>query len=186
MKKNKIIEIEREFSSPWVNVKIKKSKHRFVLGGKHDRRERLALVIAESGTALSYQPRAWANNTLYLAEKTQKKYALLTRSRIDYLCDVYRVDLDGRVETIALGVTRYRANRIATYYYDRRHLYTANVWNNYCANGYTTRGGLDRLIDREDINERCGKIALSHAMNTESGKDAHAARVALRSEIINF
>jgi len=181
MKKTKIVEIERSFSSPYIDEKLLQTKHHFILGGKNDKRERLAIAIAESNTPLSYQPRYWAKQALQKMIEDNTTYTLLIRNRIDYMHEIYRIDQNGKIELIAPEVTEHRANRIVTYYYARKHLYNPNIWDNYCHNGYTTQIGLDRLIHKDNIAKKCGRIAMSHILYTNSGQAAHNQRVAYRN-----
>jgi len=41
--------------------------------------------------------------------------------------------------------------------------------------------GLDRLIRREDVDKRCGRIAMSHLIYDETGEEGHQLRVEYRN-----
>jgi len=101
-------------------IQLKHTKHHFILGGLNDKRERLAMAIARSGSSLAYRPRYWAKQVL---EKTNtgSKYALIKQAKLDYTREVYRVDDTGKIEMIATDVSSHRAERIISYYYDRRY-----------------------------------------------------------------
>lgn len=180
MKTIKIIEVDREFSSPYVSEKLKKTTHKFRIGGKNNEVEQLAMCIAESGTSLMFQPRYRAKEAIKQMKLTGQDHAMLIRSCFDYSHDVYAVYASGKVVTVATGVTAHRANVISEKY-DTRNVYPADVWHNYCTNGYTTRIGLDRAA--KYATARCKQIARSHAEYDDqiyTGEEGHALRAGIR------
>ncbi len=174
--------IDRQFSWPYSDQALINSKHRFVLGGVNDRRERLAMAIAKAGTALAYQPRARATQAIEQMAITGKNYAVVERALINYHHDVYVIHSNGRVDTIALDVTAHRACVIRCEY-DNREQYDGDVWQNYCTNGYTTRIGLKRANACATKVSRIKTIARSHAEYDDqiyTGEEGHNLRASIR------
>ncbi len=180
MKKLKKIVIDRQFADYYAaNSDTNNKKHTFILGGKNDKVERLALEIAESGTALSYQPRRWAKEIIKELTQTKKKIVLLRRARLDYMRDVFAYS-DGEIDCVAEGVTAHRSRVIMAAYNDYLDgKINEDVWNNYCTNGYNTRRGL--YVNYTHKINRIKRIAESHTECDAEGQAGHDYRVALRN-----
>lgn len=99
-------------------------------------------------------------------------------------CAVYAI-INNEIEQIAHNVTKHRAMVIISRLSDfLEKKIPKEVWENYCTNGYSTRIGINKSINKYNKNlhfqGKIKKIAKSHKIIKNKTKEAHMMRVLLR------
>jgi hypothetical protein len=123
----------------------------------------------------------WSLPQYKKAAKQLLENGYIVIANYDYTARVYRLTVDNEIETIATDISKHRAKQVIkainSGIWDTIN---ADVRENYCTNGYTTRRGL--FADYTPKLERIQRIAQSHIEVIDSGKEAHELRVELRNK----
>jgi len=117
-----------------------------------------------------------------VASRSLAKTGYYIVTHLDWTASIYFWN-GSSVETIASNVTKHRVHVINKYHRTGEYkLINADVWTNYCTNGYSTRIGLKRANKSESVLESASIIAKSHADCLVEGKDGHDIRVQMRNK----